>query len=108
MNGLKDLNDTLGHQAGDDALKKIGECMLKVADEKTLAYRIGGDEFIILFLHSKEDEISKVEKRITGDVTGSGYSISTGYAVRGPEESIDDVSFFTSGPTIGGIIHIRV
>ena len=91
MNGLKDLNDTLGHQAGDDALKKIGECMLKVADEKTLAYRIGGDEFIILFLHSKEDEISKVEKRITGDVTGSGYSISTGYAVRGPEESIDDV-----------------
>ena len=91
MNGLKLLNDTMGHQAGDKALKTIGECMLKIADEKTLAYRVGGDEFLILFLHSDEKVITNIEKKITGDVTASGYSISTGYAIRGPEESVDDV-----------------
>ena len=91
MNGLKELNDTLGHQAGDNALIKIGECMLKVADARTLAYRIGGDEFIILFLHSNAKEISDVEKKIVDDVTGSGYNISTGYAIRDKEENVDDL-----------------
>ena len=91
MNGLKDLNDTYGHLAGDEALKKIGECMLKIADEKTLAYRVGGDEFLIVFLHSNKDEIKKVIKKVTDDVTQCNYSISTGYAMRGRDDSIDDV-----------------
>ena len=91
MNGLKDLNDSVGHLAGDAALKKIGECMFKAADEKTLVYRVGGDEFIILFLHSNVDIISGVVKQIFDDVVQSGYSISTGYALREKNESIDDV-----------------
>lgn len=91
MNGLKLLNDTQGHQAGDKALTTIGSCMLKIADERTLAYRIGGDEFIIIFLHSDEKVIADVEKKITGDINAAGYSISTGYAVRGDEDAVDDV-----------------
>ena len=91
MNGLKELNDTQGHQAGDKALAKIGECMLKAADARTLAYRIGGDEFMILFLHSNENEITDVVKKIVEDIAGAGYNISTGYALRDHEESIDDV-----------------
>ena len=91
MNGLKDLNDSEGHQAGDKALTKIGECMLKVTDSNTMAYRIGGDEFLILYLHSNEDEVSSDEKKIIEGVTGAGYSISTGYAIRGRDEDIDGV-----------------
>lgn len=91
MNGLKDLNDSLGHEAGDKALRKIGECMIKVSDEKTLVYRVGGDEFIILFLHSDRSVISDAVKKIAGDVTQAGYSISTGYAIRGRDDSLDDV-----------------
>ena len=91
MNGLKLLNDTQGHQAGDKALTTIGSCMLKIADERTLAYRIGGDEFIIIFLHSDEKVITDVEKKITDSVTAAGYNISTGYAVRGDEDTVDDV-----------------
>ena len=91
MNGLKDLNDSLGHEAGDKALKKIGECMIKASDEKTLVYRVGGDEFVILFLHSDEKIISDVVKKIAEDVTKAGYSISTGYSIRSHKDSIDDV-----------------
>ena len=91
MNGLKDLNDSLGHEAGDKALKKIGECMIKASDEKTLVYRVGGDEFVILFLHSDEKIISDVVKKIAEDVTKAGYSISTGYAIRSHDDSIDSI-----------------
>lgn len=91
MNGLKDLNDTQGHHAGDKALKTIGECMFKAAGEKTLVYRVGGDEFIILFMHADEKVISEAVKKISEDVTRANYSISTGYALRGKDESIDDV-----------------
>lgn len=91
MNGLKDLNDTYGHLAGDKALAKIGECMLKIADEVTLAYRVGGDEFIIVFLHSDKDVITKVLDNTVTEITRSGYNISTGYAMRRPNDSIDDV-----------------
>lgn len=91
MNGLKDLNDSLGHEAGDKALIKIGECMTKVVDEKTYVYRVGGDEFIILFSYSDEKLISEVIKQISTDVSSAGYSISSGFAIRGAKDSIDDV-----------------
>ena len=91
MNGLKDLNDSFGHEAGDKALTTIGECMMKASGEKTLVYRLGGDEFLILFLHSDEKVISDVVKKVNEDVTAAGYNISTGYAVRGSDDSIDDV-----------------
>ena len=91
MNGLKELNDTLGHQAGDEALRKIGECMVNISDAKTLAYRVGGDEFIILFLHSDEKEITNVEKKVKDSITAAGYHISTGYALREKDENLDDV-----------------
>ena len=92
MNGLKMLNDSKGHQAGDEALRKIGDCLLKIADEKTLAYRVGGDEFIILFLHSDEKVIADTVKRAGDYVDQSGYSVSTGYVMRGQEEDLDDVA----------------
>ena len=91
MNGLKELNDSQGHQAGDEALVKIGKCMLKTTDARTLAYRVGGDEFMMLFLHDNENDISKVEKQIIADVTSAGYSISTGYAMREKEEGLEEV-----------------
>lgn len=91
MNGLKELNDSSGHQAGDEALLKIGKCMLKTTGVKTLAYRVGGDEFMMLFLHDNENEIANVEKQIIADVTSAGYSISTGYAMRGKAEDLEEV-----------------
>ena len=91
MNGLKDLNDSSGHLAGDKALRTIGGCLNKITDGRTLAYRVGGDEFIILYLHSNAEVIESVEKKLIDDVTASGYSISTGYALRGQKADLDDV-----------------
>jgi len=83
MNGLKELNDNHGHSAGDEALLRIGECLRAVTDRDTLAYRIGGDEFAMLFFHDREETIARVIEQIRENVARSGYSISAGYVLKG-------------------------
>jgi len=54
-NGLKVVNDTQGHSAGDELLIGISECMKKCLGPYGHLYRIGGDEFIaILFCDDEE------------------------------------------------------
>ncbi|HAU50853.1 MAG TPA: hypothetical protein DCW43_03690 [Clostridiales bacterium] len=53
MDGLKDINDNLGHAAGDEALKGIARCLESVLNENEIAARMGGDEFeAVLVLNS--------------------------------------------------------
>lgn len=90
MNGLKTMNDTLGHNAGDEALVKIAECMKAAADRDVTVYRMGGDEFLILFFHAKENEAARLTETIKEDVAKAGYSVSAGYAMRGKNEDLED------------------
>ncbi len=48
LNGLKRINDLLGHQAGDNTLRRAAEVFKAACDEECVAARIGGDEFAIL------------------------------------------------------------
>jgi diguanylate cyclase (GGDEF)-like protein len=48
VDGFKEINDTLGHVAGDKVLKKVAECMRESFREDDFAARYGGDEFVVL------------------------------------------------------------
>ncbi|MGB7974000.1 MAG: EAL domain-containing protein [Roseiarcus sp.] len=48
LDGFKDINDTLGHSAGDLLLKSVGERLKNWVRETDLVARLGGDEFAIL------------------------------------------------------------
>jgi diguanylate cyclase (GGDEF)-like protein len=48
LNGLKAVNDRLGHAAGDALLRRAGEVLAKALDKPDHAARIGGDEFALL------------------------------------------------------------
>ena len=48
LNGLKPVNDQLGHAAGDALLRRAGEVLNKAVDRHACAARIGGDEFALL------------------------------------------------------------
>jgi len=57
LNKFKELNDTLGHDAGDDMLKEVSSRLEgSIRDENTV-YRIGGDEFLILIQNIKETSV---------------------------------------------------
>jgi diguanylate cyclase (GGDEF)-like protein len=48
VNGLKTINDQLGHAAGDALLRRAGEVLSKAVEKPSHAARIGGDEFVLL------------------------------------------------------------
>ncbi|MEG0902579.1 MAG: GGDEF domain-containing protein, partial [Clostridia bacterium] len=48
LDNFKGINDTLGHQAGDQALISFASCLRTVFRSTDVIARLGGDEFIVL------------------------------------------------------------
>ena len=84
VNGLKIVNDTMGHAIGDELLLGASECIRKSLSGYGKIYRIGGDEFVAL-LSVKPDEINHIIdnlKRVISEWKGDNLksiSISIGY-----------------------------
>lgn len=55
VNGLKKTNDENGHLAGDEMIVKTAECIKELYENHGHAFRIGGDEFIIVILEPLDD-----------------------------------------------------
>jgi len=64
LDGFKALNDTLGHQQGDEVLKAIGDMMRYACREIDVTARFGGDEFCVLLPHTDLDAVCRVASRI--------------------------------------------
>ena len=82
MNGLKEMNDTYGHAAGDEALVRIAACLRSAEGRDLATYRIGGDEFVLLFFRAKNQAVAEAAERIRDRITEAGYSVSVGYTSR--------------------------
>lgn len=54
LDGLKQINDTFGHKAGDEALRTVAEILKKSFRDSDIIARLGGDEFTILALEDYE------------------------------------------------------
>ncbi len=97
VNGLKLINDSFGHKVGDQLLIKVGEVFKKACTSGEYVFRIGGDEFVILFPMKKPgqaEELIKRIKKIAEDVTINTIelSISFGWAIKTKEsQSIQDI-----------------
>lgn len=87
VNGLKVVNDSLGHEAGDELILGACQCMTKCFSKYGKLYRTGGDEFTALLNMTKEDyeqvklDIEKVTAEWTGNLVKS-LAISCGYVLR--------------------------
>lgn len=57
LDGFKPVNDLLGHEAGDEVLKNVGDKLTQVVRGEDTAARIGGDEFIVIC-----NDIQQIEK----------------------------------------------
>ena len=89
MNGLKEINDNKGHEEGDKALKAISSAILSSLLKDMSAYRMGGDEFLVLSVFSKEKELLNVGQLVQDKVEKAGYSVSYGIAYHTDKEDVD-------------------
>jgi len=75
LDGFKQINNTLGHSAGDALLKMVAERMVAAVREEDTVARLGGDEFIMGLSHlSGTDDAAKVASKVI-EVVSQPYTI---------------------------------
>lgn len=88
VNGLHEVNNTHGHEAGDDMLRRVALYIAKIWGEEN-SYRIGGDEFVIFAFDQEMEDIHKDVDGFNKALQTYGYSASLGYARE--EGRVDDI-----------------
>src|SRR6476660_1500891 len=73
VDGLKMINDTLGHRAGDEALIQIAALLAKGVRHSDVVARIGGDEFGILLESSDDDAAHETATRLVDQICSCDF-----------------------------------
>ena len=60
VNNLKEVNDNEGHDKGDILITNVAQIILSLTDSNKKAYRIGGDEFVLIVENPKEGELERL------------------------------------------------
>ncbi|MDB5542329.1 MAG: hypothetical protein JWQ89_4056 [Devosia sp.] len=77
LDSFKDVNDTLGHHAGDTVLREMAGRLSEMADDNQIVARLGGDEFV-LFVEGQEAEADVIA--LAGDLQ---HRIAEPYVIGG-------------------------
>lgn len=86
INGLKVVNDSIGHEAGDELICGAAECIEASIGRKGQTFRIGGDEFVVFANMTKKQvesallELKNETEKWSGEKVDK-VSISVGYAL---------------------------
>lgn len=65
---FKQYNDNYGHQAGDECIRKIADCIKRLQNEKIFGARYGGDEFIIIYRGMNAEEVYEKADQLRQDI----------------------------------------
>lgn len=96
LDNLKMINDSLGHEAGDWYLKAVGRIINEILPSKSAAYRVGGDEFVILTSTDNKKKLEQLSATIKEKVSAScppdwsiPWTCSIGYAIFNTDKESD-------------------
>jgi len=73
LDGLKMINDTFGHRAGDEALIQVANLLAKGVRSSDVVARIGGDEFGILLEASDDNDAHETATRLVDQICGCEF-----------------------------------
>jgi diguanylate cyclase (GGDEF)-like protein len=89
LDHFKDINDTRGHTVGDVALKEIAYLLRKQLRAFDLAYRLGGEEFLILVPGSNLEQTAELADRlregVSAETVAGGLSLTMSFGVGASE-----------------------
>ncbi|MBA7561707.1 hypothetical protein ES708_03347 [subsurface metagenome] len=101
LDNLKDVNDEFGHEEGDRAMVQVAKLFKSILREVDIITRMGGDEFLLIFLDSSLNEIAIIRKRLNRElarlnhISKKPYKIefSTGFSNYDPAnpQSMDEL-----------------
>lgn len=97
MDGLKEINDTLGHAAGDSSIKDLAEILKTSLRSEDVVARMGGDEFVVLTTIEENEDSESLIARLKNDIAQFNqknqrqYSLqaSFGFSVIKPDNAVD-------------------
>lgn len=85
--GLKRINDTKGHDAGDDLLQRVATVLAATFRGDDVVARVGGDEFVVLLPRHDDVAVARAVRRLRRAATTAGVSVSVGGATAGGAET---------------------
>jgi diguanylate cyclase (GGDEF)-like protein len=80
---FKEVNDTYGHHTGDMLLRAVGKDLRRVTNKHQQAYRVGGDEFLIILKNCEQDTIEILAGLILGKICRPYYIEGRDIAITG-------------------------
>ncbi len=73
---FKSINDSLGHHAGDDVIRRIALKLKQVTRGRDLVARVGGDEFVLIFPGMSAQAAAEICERLCRDIAALEFGIA--------------------------------
>jgi diguanylate cyclase (GGDEF)-like protein/PAS domain S-box-containing protein len=89
LDRFKQVNDTYGHQRGDEVLVAMGKFLAGHVRPRDIVVRAGGDEFLVLLPMTDDQETAKIVDRLDAHRGEAPIGFTLGHAVRHGSESLD-------------------
>ena len=82
LDRFKAINDELGHDAGDAALRAVADALREHLRKTDLAARLGGDEFVVICSHTDERQVLEFAERLREPLTVAlrSFALRDGWA----------------------------
>jgi len=76
LDRFKHVNDTFGHNAGDEVLKRFAKILQAHTRRSDFCGRLGGEEFLIIMTHATRENVEKVAERIRAELAMAPFTFS--------------------------------
>ena len=78
LDDFKTVNDTYGHDKGDEVLRMVGKILKSIARKEDVVARFGGEEFVVLFANMSSTEAALKAEEIRSAVASANYPWAKG------------------------------